>query len=173
MSKKEKKDKVEVKEPTETAVAERYPSDIFQTFDKMWRNFRRDFLKPWNLGETSTIREIPEMLTRREACADLVDSGKEFKICAEVPGIPKDKLDVTITKDGIELSGKIDIEKKEQENGYIVRERGYTEVYKRIKFPEKVIPDKAVANLTDGLLEIKVPKKVSTSEVKKHKITIK
>ena len=177
MSKKEKKKKVEVKQSTETAIAPRYPSDIFQTFDEMWGNFRRDFLRPWrplNFWEIPLMtREIPEMLARREACTDLVDAGKEFKVCAEVPGIPKDKLDITITKDGIEISGRAETERKEEEKGYVLRERGYSEVYKRIAFPEEVIPDKAVANLTDGLLEIKVPKKAPTPEAKKHKIEIK
>ncbi len=176
MSKKEKKEKVEVKQPKETAIASRYPRDIFQTFDEMWSDFRRDFLRPWrpwNFWETPLItREIPEILTRREACTDLVDAGKEFKVCAEVPGIPKDKLEITITSDDIEISGKAETKRKEEEKGYVVRQRGYSEVYKRIAFPEEVVPDKAVANLKDGLLEVKVPKKAPTPEAKKIKIEI-
>jgi len=90
-----------------------------------------------------------------------------------MPGIPKDKLDITITEDGIEISGKAETERKEEEKGYVVRERGYSEVYKRMAFPEEVIPDKAEAALKNGLLEIKVPKKTPTPSVKKHKVEIK
>ena len=168
MSKNEKKDNDEKKETAETAIAPRYPGDIFKAFDEMWEGFRRDFLRPWRpwgfWGRPLRIRERPEILAMREACTDLVDAGKEFKVCAEVPGIPKDKLEIIITKDGIEISGKAETERKKEEKGYVVRERGYSEVYKKIAFPEEVIPDKAVATLTDGLLEIKVPKKAPIPE---------
>jgi len=112
-------------------------------------------------------------MIHREACVDLVDSGKEFEVCAEVPGIPKDKIDVTITKDSIEISGKAEVEKKEKEKGYVVRERAYSQIYRRMSFPEEVVPEKAVATLKHGLLEIKIPKKTPTPEVKKHKVEIK
>ena len=176
MSEKENKEKVEVKEPGERAITPWGPTDIFQAFDAMWEGFRRDFLRPWRpwrfWGRPSG-RVRPTTIIPREACTDLIDAGKEYQVCAEVPGIPKDKLDITITKDGIEISGRAETERKKEEKGYVVRERGYSEIYKRIAFPEEVIPDKAVANLTDGLLEIKVPKKAPVPEVKKHKIEIK
>lgn len=70
----------------------------------------------------------PLMIVPREACVDLVDMKKEYKVCAEVSGIPKDKIDVTITKDGIEISGKAEVEKQEEDQGYVVRERKYSEV---------------------------------------------
>ena len=104
---------------------------------------------------------------------DLVDAGKEYHVCAEVPGIPKEKIDVTITKDNIEISGKAEVERKEEEKGFVVQERGYSEIYRQMSFPEEVLPDKAEATLNKGLLEIKIPKKTPTLEVKKHKVEIK
>jgi len=176
VSEKEKKEKVEVKEPEERAITPRGPSDIFQAFDEMWEGFRRDFLRPWRpwrFWGRPWGRVRPTTIMPREACTDLIDAGKEYQVCAEVPGIPKDKLDITITKDGIEISGKAEVERREEEKGYVVRERGYSEIYKRIAFPEETIPEKAEATLKDGLLEIKVPKRTPTPEVKKHKVEIK
>jgi len=109
----------------------------------------------------------------RAACTDLIDTGKEYQVCAEVPGIPKDKINVTITKDSIEISGKAEIERREEEKGYVVRERGYSEIHRRMAFPEEVVPEKAEATLKQGLLEIKVPKKTPTPKVTKHKVEIK
>lgn len=115
------------------------------------------------------IRPFEAILSRREACVDLVDTGTKFKVCAEIPGIPKDKIDVTITKDGIEISGKAEIERREEEKGFVVRERGYSEICKKMSFPEEVIPEKAGGTQKDSLFEIRIPKKTSTPEVKKHK----
>lgn len=177
MSENEKKDKVEVKDPEERVIAPWRPNDIFQAFDEMWTDFRRDFIRPWRpldyRWRPLKRRGMPTEIMPREACADLIDAGNEYHVCAEIPGIPKDRLDVTITKDGIEISGKAEVERREEDKGYVVRERGYSEIYKRIVFPEEAIPEKAEATLKDGLLKIRIPKKTPTPEAKKHKVEIK
>ena len=170
MSKKEDKE-IEVKESEDKAIEPWYPSDIFRTFDEIWTDFRRGLLRPWRPWRFWS-RPLRTMM-QREACVDLVDTGKEFQVCAEVPGIPKDKINITITKDDIEISGKAKIERRKEEKGYIVRERGYSEIHRRMAFPEEVVPEKALATLKEGLLEIKVPKKTPTPKVKKHKVEIK
>lgn len=178
VSEEERKEKVEVKEPEERAIERWYPSDVFRAFDEMWSGFRRDLLRPWRSwrfwGRPWWRGPRPSrMMLRREACVDLVDAGKEFQVCAEVPGIPKDKIDVTITEDSIEISGKAEVERREEEKGFVVRERGYSQIHRSMSFPEEVVPDKAEATLKDGLLEIKIPKKTPTPEIKKHKVEIK
>jgi HSP20 family protein len=176
VSEEEKKEKVEVTEPEETAITPRDPSDIFHAFDEMWEGFRRDFLRPWRpwgfWGRPWRRGARLAALAPRTACMDLIDAGDAYQVCAEVPGIPKEKIDVTITKDGIEISGKAVVERREEERGYVVRERGYSEIHRRIAFPEEVIPEEAEATLKHGLLEVKVPKKTPTPEVKRHKVEI-
>lgn len=173
----EKKKEIEVKEPEKTPITPWRPGDVFQAFDEMWNDFRRDFLvpwRPWRRWIQPWRRTVsPLIIVPREACVDLVDMEKEYKVCAEVPGIPKDKIDVTITTDGIEISGKAEVEKQEEEQGYVVRERGYSEVYKKLSFPEEVAPEKATATLKDGVLEVKIPKKTPAPKAKKHKVKIK
>ncbi len=175
MSKKEKK----TSEKEEKAIAPRksmYPLDIFDAFDDMFDDFRRSFReslsswRPWRWGAVE--RAIPEF-PFREACTDIVDSGNEFQVCAEVPGIPKDKIDITITKDSIEISAETEAVKEEKEKGFVHRERRYSRVYKKLIFPEEVLPEKANATVKDGLLEVSIPKKNPTKEPKKHKIKIK
>ena len=170
----EKKEKVEVKKPEKRAVVQWRPIDVFHTLDEIWADFSRDLLRTWRLGGRPWRRGVkPSMILPKAACIDFIDTGKEYQVCAEVPGIPKDKIDITITKDGIEISGKADVEHQEEDKGYMVRERSYSEVYRQLAFPEEVVPDEAEATLKQGLLEIKVPKKTPTPEVKKHKVEIK
>ncbi len=85
---------------------------------------------------------VEPALSMREAPADLVDAGSKFLVHAEMPGIPKDKIDVTVTKDGIEISAETNVEKEEKEKNFVVRERDYAHVYKMLSFPEDVIPEK-------------------------------
>jgi HSP20 family protein len=105
--------------------------------------------------------------------ADLADRGNEYQVSAEVPGIPKDKLDVTVTKDGVEISCKTEVEKEEEKKGYILRERGYSQVHRYMAFPEEVVPENAVATMKDGVLELRVPKKMPAPKPEKHKVEIK
>ena len=117
------------------------------------RNFRENIWVPWDwIG-------VEPALSMREAPADLVDAGSKFLVHAEMPGIPKDKIEITVTKDGIEISAETNAEKEEKEKNFVVRERDYAHVYKMLSFPEEVVPEKAESTLKDGLLEVSIPKK--------------
>ena len=146
---------------------------VLATFDDMLEDFRRSFREsiwsPWEL----TIEPYTLVLPVRETYSDLVDEGNRFLVRAEAPGIPRDKIDVTVTKDGIEISGETGAEKEDKEKNFVVRERSYSSIYKSLTFPEEVIPEKAECTLKDGILEVSVPKKMPTPAAKKHKIQVK
>ncbi|MDQ1281564.1 MAG: hypothetical protein QG670_2829 [Thermoproteota archaeon] len=146
---------------------------VLATFEDTLEDFRRRFQEslwtPWGLGIEPYDIELPI----REAYSDVVDEGKSFLVRAEVPGIPRDKIDVTVTKDGIEISGETDAEKEEKDKNFVVRERSYASIYKILAFPEEVIPEKAECKIKDGILEVSIPKKAPTPEVKKHKVEVK
>ena len=95
------------------------------------------------------------------------------EIRAEVPGIPRDKIDVTVTKNGIEILGEASARNEDKDKNFVVRERSYSRIYKNLTFPEEVVPEKAENRVKDGVLEVSIPKKTPTPEVKKHKIEVK
>ena len=92
---------------------------------------------------------------------------------AELPGVAKDKIDVALTNDGIEISAETDVETEDKEKNFVVRERVYSHVYKQLSFPEEVIPEKAESTFKDGLLEVCIPKKTIAPAPKKHKVVVK
>ena len=97
---------------------------------------------------------------------DLIDTGKEYKVLAEMPGIDKKNLEVSVTETNISICGRTETEVKNEQEGYIHRERSYSTLCRNLRFPEAVNPDKAEAMLTDGILEVKIPKKKSTGRGK-------
>jgi HSP20 family molecular chaperone IbpA len=148
---------------------------VLATFDDLLDDFNRRFREsiisaPW---DWEPIEPYTAEFPAREAFADLRDAGDKFVVHAEVPGIPKDKIDITVTKDDVEISGEAGTEKEEKKKGYVFRERGHSSFYKRIAFPEEVVPDKAQSTVKDGVLEVDVPKKTPTPEPKKHKVAVK
>jgi len=149
---------------------------VLTTFEDLIDNFRNNFIEsiayPWNW---ISLEPVVPAIPVREATVDLVDEGNRFVVHVELPGVSKDKIDVTLTKDSIEISAETDVEKKEKERNFdfVVRERVYTHVYKQLSFPEEVIPEKAESTFKDGLLEVCIPKKTTAPTPKKHKVTVK
>ena len=174
MSKESKDKKVPVKAERAIRTRRNLPSThVLATFDDMLEDFRRRFEEriwaPWEWAIEPYRVDFPI----REVFSDLVDEGSKFIVRAEVPGIPRDKIDVMVTKDGIEISGETGAEKEEKEKNFVVRERSYSSVYKTLAFPEEVLPEKAECKVKDGILEVSIPKKAPKPEVKKHKVEVK
>jgi len=151
---------------------------VLTTFEDLMDNFRTNFIEriafpsesvafPWELVNVGPVVPV------REVTVDLVDGGNRFVVHAELPGVAKDKIDVSLTKDGIEISAETDVETEDKGKNFVVRERVYSHVYKQLSFPEEVIPEKAESTYRNGLLEVCIPKKTIAPAPKKHKVTVK
>jgi HSP20 family protein len=184
MSKEEKKAPVKAIAKTEVAMkpikhvpAKQIPAKhvpavhVLTTFDDLMDNFRRNFIE--SIAFPVDWISLEPVVPVREAPVDLVDEGNKFVVHAELPGVAKDKIDVSLTKDGIEISAETDVEKESKEKNFVLRERAYSHVYKQLAFPEEVIPEKAESTYKDGLLEVCIPKKTIAPAPKKHKVAVK
>ena len=189
MSKEEKKTPVKAVAKGEVAVkpmkdvpAKHLPAKhvpavhVLTTFDSLVDDFRKNFIEsiafPW---DWVSLEPIVPIVPVREATVDLVDEGDKFVVHAELPGVAKDKIDVTLTKDGIEISAETDVETQDKARNFdfVVRERVYSHIYKQLSFPEEVNPEKAESTFRDGLLSVYVPKKTIAPAPKKHKVVVK
>ena len=161
--------------PAKHIAAKQVPAvHVLTTFEDLMDNFRNNFIEsiayPWNWV---SLEPVVPAIPVREAPVDLVDGGNKFIVHAELPGVPKDKIDVTLTKDGIEISAETEVETEDQEKSFVVRERVYSHIYKQLAFPEEVIPEKAESTFKDGLLEVCIPKKTIAPTPKRHKVAVK
>ena len=144
---------------------------VLTTFDDLMDNFRKNFIE--SIAFPFEWISLEAVVPVREATVDLVDEGNKFVVHAEMPGVSKDKIDVALTTDGIEISAETDVEKEDKEKNFVVRERVYSHIYKQLSFPEEVIPEKAESTFRDGLLEVSIPKKTIAPPPKKHKVVVK
>src|SRR5438445_568190 len=62
--------------------------------------------------------------------------------------------------------------REEKEKNYYYQERTYQALQRALKFPAEVKADLAAANLKDGVLEVRVPKKEPTAEPKPVKVPV-
>ena len=91
---------------------------------------------------------------------------------AEIPGMTKDDIKVTLNENTLTLSGEKKREKKEKEEkeeNYHRIERSYGSFTRSFDLPAKIQFSKVEANYKDGVLQITLPK---SEEVKPKEIPV-
>ena len=81
----------------------------------------------------------------------------EFIITALLPGVKTEDLSIQVVNETVTLQGEIKEPAEEKEN-YLLRECPTGRFYRMIRLPEPLDSGKAVADLTDGVLTLSVPK---------------
>ncbi|MBI5844338.1 MAG: Hsp20/alpha crystallin family protein [Deltaproteobacteria bacterium] len=101
---------------------------------------------------------------------DVTETEKEIKVSAEVPGIAREDIAVSLTEGLLTVSGEKKEEKEEKSEGRTVSERCYGSFSRTVRLPAEVDAEKVEASYKDGVLTISLPKSES---VKTTKITVK
>ena len=82
---------------------------------------------------------------------------EEYTITALLPGVKADDLSIQVVNETVTLQGEIKDASEEKDN-FLVRECPTGRFYRIIRLPEPLDSGKALADLTDGLLTLRVPK---------------
>jgi HSP20 family protein len=136
-------------------------SDFERIFDELGRNIDETFgVRPW--GGYWTLRAANGGALRA-ARTDVTDTGQAFKIVVEVPGLPKDAIEIHVKGSSVEIKGEVAQESKE--NGteeFVHRERTHVGFYRAVELPEPVLAQDAKAKVVNGILELELPKQHPT-----------
>lgn len=122
-------------------------------FNRLWRGAN-------GLQETTESWSIPLDVTR---------SGDDVVVKASLPGVDKDKVDVTIEDNVLSIRAEIEEESEQQEIGYLLKERRTGSFYRAVRLPDAVDSSAARSSYKDGVLTITLPK---TEEKKARKLAI-
>jgi HSP20 family protein len=133
-------------------------TDFDRVFDEIGRQFDATFgLRPW--GTFWTLGVPPSVPTLRAARTDVTDTGKAFKIVAEMPGLPKDAIEIHVKGTSVEIRGEVTQEKNgNADEAYVHRERTQVGYYRALELPEPVLAQDAKATVVNGVLELELPK---------------
>jgi len=89
---------------------------------------------------------------------------------AEVPGVNQGELEITAENGTLTISVNRKGDPRDKANGYLVRERRCGSWSRTFRLPETADLDKVAAQLTGGVLTLRVPKK---EEARPRQIPIK
>lgn len=131
-------------------------SDMDLLFNQWSNNFFPGiFQQPYRF-ELPILNELAGTRTPK---IDIVDRDDSVIVRAEIPGVNKDDLDVTVTDTSITISGKCKSEEREEKDNYYRCEISRGSYHRVISLPDNVDADKVRANFNDGMLELTLPKK--------------
>ena len=104
---------------------------------------------------------------------DVVDLDDSYEINAELPGISKENINIEITSNSVEISGKEDDVKEEKDKNWVRRERISTSFYRSFNLPEEIKTDSAEAKMNNGVLILTLPKVEPKPKIESTKLKIK
>ena len=140
----------------------------FEEMDRMFdQYFRRGWMRPWRF-EWPSFPEVslPEMKVPK---VDVVDRESEVVVKAEVPGVEKKDLDISVSDNTVTIKGSTRHEEKEEKGDYYRCEISRGAFSRTVTLPANVDGGKAKANFKDGVLELVLPK---VEKSKRHSIKL-
>ena len=93
---------------------------------------------------------------------DVTENEKAYTLRAEIPGVKKDDINVSIDGDTVAISAEVKHEKDVKNGERVLRsERFYGKVYRAFTLGQAVEEGAAAARYADGVLELTLPKKAA------------
>jgi HSP20 family protein len=100
---------------------------------------------------------------------DIQETEEGYRLTAELPGLTKDDINITLENNVLRLSGERKFEKDVKKESYHRIERAYGTFGRSFVLPQQVSSDKVEAAFKDGILTVTVPK---AEQAKPRKIAI-
>lgn len=129
------------------------PARMLSPFDEMERLFGSIFPRRWGSAFPSEW-QIGESMPR----IDVIEKDEEIVLLAEVPGVDKKDLDVSMTNSTVTIKGKTNHKTEAQNASYYCSEIMHGAFSRTVTLPSEINVEKAKAQFKDGMLEIDMPK---------------
>ena len=125
------------------------PSESLATLQREVNRLLESFFdgSPLRFGESITAPAV-----------EVSDTKDTVVVKAQVPGVSKEQIQVTVSEGMITIKGERKEEEKKEEKNYLHREFRYGAFTRTVPLPAGVQAEKATAQLKDGMLEVTIPK---------------
>jgi HSP20 family protein len=127
--------------------------------NRLFNNFFES--PPPSSGGGNLRRWVPAM--------DLVETGEDFVLRADLPGLSQADVNIELEDNVLTISGDRKAEHEEHKEGYYRVERAWGSFSRSLTFPEGVDAEAVQASFDRGVLEVRVPKPEAR---KPRKVTI-
>ena len=116
-------------------------------FDDLFERFGDEFVLPQVWAERTFVPAI-----------DVSEDDESLTLTAEVPGMKKEDIEVTVDNGVLSLRGEKKEEVTKEGKGYHRVERCYGQFERQVRLPGYVDAERVEATYKDGVLTVRVPK---------------
>ena len=173
----------EAKETSEVTKTERKPPQsaeraparagrslgVFEDIDRLFDEFMTSRWPATAGWQMPSLRSFGAEALGKMPSVDICENDEEIVVRAEVPGVPRENLDVSIVDRTLTIKGSTRDEQKEEREDYYRREIRSGEFSRSVLLPGEVDSSKAQASMKDGVVELRLPK---ASGAKRRKIEV-
>lgn len=126
--------------------------------DRLFDEFARSSASP---GRSAMFGLVPTM--------DVKETAKEIEISAELPGLERSDVDISVDDGELVIRGEKKTESEKEDKNYYLAERSYGTFYRALRLPRGVDTSAIQATMTKGVLKITIPKPAK-SDAKKIEV---
>ena len=132
-----------------------------------WNRMDRELFSPfgngWNNLDPISFISQHSTMSGSTFAVDITETDSDYKIVADLPGVDKDRLEVSIKDDQLSIAVNADEKSDEVVEGQKVirRERSQGKVTRTFRLSKELDSEKIQASYKDGVLNISIPKKES------------
>ena len=131
------------------------PFALDDVFDDLFKGY---FVKPMRYERGEPLAQFK---------MDVTEDDRSYTVHAELPGVNKDDIHVTIDGNQVAISAEVKKESQRKEGEKVLRsERYYGKVYRAFSLGGEVDEARATAKYADGVLDLTLPKKAATAAKK-------
>lgn len=112
------------------------------------------------------LRPVTRSAAWSGARMDVAENDKSYQLAIELPGIPKDSIQVSVYENTVTITGEAAAPQEQDGVNWLLRERSYGKLTRNIQLPEAVDDTASEARYADGVLYLTLQKK-RASQVKR------
>lgn len=93
---------------------------------------------------------------------NIIETDTDYKVEIAAPGLTKDDFTIKISNDNlmiVSVNHKQQSEEKDKKGRYLRQEFSYSQFQQNLILPDNVDKDKIMAKVSNGVLDIEIPKK--------------
>ena len=124
-------------------------------------------LAPFNSGFVKGLMLQPffkSLEMEPQIRVDVSEDDKAYTVKAEIPGVNKEDIKVSIDGNLVSISAEVKKESEEKEGKKLIRsERYYGKLYRAFSLAQDVDQEQARARYENGVLELTLPKRAAAS----------
>jgi len=142
-------------------------------FPNIFEEFMRPFDQIMEPFFPDSMRPFWTEVGGKKPIIDFQDRGDHYVLMAELPGFEKKDVEVKIDSNTLELKAEKSADKETQTKEGTMTQRSRSYFHRYLTLPEEVLSERVSGTMTNGILELKLPKRMPKLSAKSRRVDLK